>query len=157
MRSFVFLLSGLLAGLVAVTGAMTAPQASDFGVKLTTLSLIVAVVGGLGSVSGAFLAGILLGIVDRFSSAYIGQFYTTVILPVVRRPDDRAAALRTAREVDMTADRRTCLDDPIDRPRRVASGEPALGRAQCSAYLPILDRGRSSSRSSRSATRTRGR
>lgn len=80
VRSFVFLLSGLLAGLVAVTGAMTAPQASDFGVRLTTLSLIVAVVGGLGSVSGAFLAGVLLGIVDRFASAYIGQFYTTVIL-----------------------------------------------------------------------------
>jgi branched-chain amino acid transport system permease protein len=80
VRSFVFLLSGLLAGLVAVTGAMTAPQASDFGVRLTTLALIVAVVGGLGSVSGAFLAGVLLGIVDRFASAYIGQFYTTVIL-----------------------------------------------------------------------------
>ncbi len=80
VRSFVFLLSGLLAGLVAVTGAMTAPQASSFGIKLTTLALIVAVVGGLGSVSGAFLAGVLLGIVDRFASAYIGQFYTTVIL-----------------------------------------------------------------------------
>jgi len=80
VRSFVFMLSGTLAGLVAVTGAMTAPQASDFGVKLTTLALIVAVVGGLGSVSGAFLAGVLLGIVDRFASAYIGQFYTTVIL-----------------------------------------------------------------------------
>jgi branched-chain amino acid transport system permease protein len=80
VRTFVFALSGVLAGLVAVTGAMTAPQASDFGVKLTTLALIVAVVGGLGSVSGAFLAGVLLGIVDRFASAYIGQFYTTVIL-----------------------------------------------------------------------------
>lgn len=80
VRTFVFGLSGLLAGLVAVTGSMTAPQASDFGVKLTTLALIVAVVGGLGSVSGAFLAGVLLGIVDRFASTYIGQFYTTVIL-----------------------------------------------------------------------------
>jgi branched-chain amino acid transport system permease protein len=80
VRTFVFALSGLLAGLVAVTGSMTAPQASDFGVHLTTLALIVAVVGGLGSVSGAFLAGVLLGIVDRFASAYIGQFYTTVIL-----------------------------------------------------------------------------
>ena len=78
--SFVFLLSGLLAGLVAVTGSMTAPQASTFGIKLTTLALIVAVVGGLGSVAGAFLAGVLLGVVDRFASAYIGQFYTTVIL-----------------------------------------------------------------------------
>ncbi len=80
VRSFVFLLSGLLAGLVAVTGSMTAPQASSFGIKLTTLALIVAVVGGLGSVSGAFLAGVLLGIVDRFASTYSGQFYTTVIL-----------------------------------------------------------------------------
>lgn len=80
VRSFVFFLSGTLAGLVAVTGSMTAPQASSFGIRLTTLALIVAVVGGLGSVSGAFLAGILLGIVDRFASAYIGQFYTTVIL-----------------------------------------------------------------------------
>jgi branched-chain amino acid transport system permease protein len=80
VRSFVFFLSGVLAGLVAVTGSMTAPQASSFGVRLTTLALIVAVVGGLGSVAGAFLAGILLGIVDRFASAYIGQFYTTVIL-----------------------------------------------------------------------------
>jgi branched-chain amino acid transport system permease protein len=59
---------------------MTAPQASSFGIRLTTLALIVAVVGGLGSVAGAFLAGILLGIIDRFASAYIGQFYTTVIL-----------------------------------------------------------------------------
>lgn len=80
VRSFVFFLSGALAGLVAVTGSMTAPQASSFGIRLTTLALIVAVVGGLGSVAGAFLAGILLGIIDRFASAYIGQFYTTVIL-----------------------------------------------------------------------------
>jgi len=80
VRSFVFLLSGILAGLVAVTRSMTAPQLSSLGISLTTLALIVAVVGGLGSVSGAFLAGVLLGIVDRFSSTYIGQFYTAVIL-----------------------------------------------------------------------------
>jgi branched-chain amino acid transport system permease protein len=80
VRSFVFLLSGLLAGLVAVTRSMTAPQLSSLGISLTTTALIVAVVGGLGSVSGAFLAGVLLGIVDRFSSAYIGQFYTSIIL-----------------------------------------------------------------------------
>ena len=79
VRSFVFLLSGLLAGLVAVTRSMTAPQLSSLGISLTTTALIVAVVGGLGSVSGAFLAGVLLGIVDRFSSAYIGQFYTSII------------------------------------------------------------------------------
>lgn len=80
VRTFVFLLSGMLAGLVAVTRSMTSPQVSSLGIQLTTLALIVAVVGGLGSVSGAFLAGVLLGIVDRFASTYIGQFYTAVIL-----------------------------------------------------------------------------
>jgi branched-chain amino acid transport system permease protein len=80
VRTFVFLLSGVLAGLVAVTRSMTSPQVSSLGIQLTTLALIVAVVGGLGSVSGSFLAGVLLGIVDRFASTYIGQFYTAVIL-----------------------------------------------------------------------------
>jgi branched-chain amino acid transport system permease protein len=80
VRSFVFLLSGLLAGLVAVTRSMTSPTPSSLGIQLTTVALIVAVVGGLGSVSGAFLAGVLLGVVDRFAAAYIGQFYKEVIL-----------------------------------------------------------------------------
>jgi branched-chain amino acid transport system permease protein len=40
----------------------------------------VAVVGGLGSVSGAFLAGLLLGVVDRLSSTYIGTYVTTIVL-----------------------------------------------------------------------------
>jgi branched-chain amino acid transport system permease protein len=37
-------------------------------------------VGGLGSVAGAFLAGVLLGIVSTLSAHYIGQYITTVIL-----------------------------------------------------------------------------
>ena len=48
--------------------------------RFTTLALIVAVVGGLGSVPGAFLAGLLLGIVDRLSSTYIGTYVTTIVL-----------------------------------------------------------------------------
>jgi len=37
-------------------------------------------VGGLGSVGGAFLAGILLGVVNSLSAHYIGQYVTTIIL-----------------------------------------------------------------------------
>jgi branched-subunit amino acid ABC-type transport system permease component len=40
----------------------------------------VTVVGGLGSVSGALLAGLLLGIVHTLSAFYIGAFFTFVIL-----------------------------------------------------------------------------
>lgn len=80
VRTFVFGLSGGLACLVAVTRSMTGPIGFGNAIAFTTLALIVAVVGGLGSVSGAFLAGVLLGIVDRLSSTYIGTYVTTIVL-----------------------------------------------------------------------------
>ena len=80
VRTFVFGLSGVLAGLVAITRSMTGPIGGSNTVSFTILALIVAVVGGLGSVSGAFVAGILLGIVDRLSSFYIGTYVTTIVL-----------------------------------------------------------------------------
>jgi branched-chain amino acid transport system permease protein len=80
VRTLVFGLSGALACLVAVTRSMTGPIGFSNAIAFTTLALIVAVVGGLGSVSGAFLAGVLLGIVDRLSSTYIGTYVTTIAL-----------------------------------------------------------------------------
>jgi branched-chain amino acid transport system permease protein len=80
IRSLVFTLSGVLAALVAVTRSMTSPVTVNAGVDFTILALIVAVVGGLGSVAGAFLAGVLLGIVNTVSSHYIGSYVTTIVL-----------------------------------------------------------------------------
>jgi branched-chain amino acid transport system permease protein len=80
VRTVVFALSGALAGIVAVTQSMNGPLDVNKGFELTTFALIVAVVGGLGSVAGAFLAGVLLGIVSTLSAHYIGQYITTVIL-----------------------------------------------------------------------------
>ena len=83
VRTVIFGLSAVLAGIVAMTQAMTSPVVSTAGVGLTIFALIVAVVGGLGSVSGAFLAGILLGIVNPLSALYIGNFVNTIILLAV--------------------------------------------------------------------------
>lgn len=81
VRTFIFVLSGVLAALVAVTWSMRSPiTVSDAGIRLTTNALIVAVVGGLGSVGGALLAGILLGVVNTLSSFYIGTYITTIVL-----------------------------------------------------------------------------
>ena len=80
VRTVIFGLSGVLAGVVAMTQAMTTPVVSTAGVGLTIFALIVAVVGGLGSVSGAFLAGIVLGIVNTLSAFYIGTFVSSIIL-----------------------------------------------------------------------------
>ena len=80
VRTVIFALSGALAGIVAVTYSMSGPLDVNKGFELTTFALIVAVVGGLGSVAGAFLAGVLLGVVNSLSAHYIGQYITTIIL-----------------------------------------------------------------------------
>jgi branched-chain amino acid transport system permease protein len=80
VRTFIFALSGALAGIVAVTYSMSGPLTVNAGFELTTFALIVTVVGGLGSVAGAFLAGVLLGVVNAVSAHYIGQYITSIIL-----------------------------------------------------------------------------
>jgi branched-chain amino acid transport system permease protein len=82
VRTIIFALSGVLAGIVAITYSMSGPLTVNAGFELTTFALIVAVVGGLGSVAGAFLAGVLLGMVNTLSAHYIGQYITSVILLV---------------------------------------------------------------------------
>jgi branched-chain amino acid transport system permease protein len=80
VRTVIFALSGALAGLVAVSHSMTTPLTVGAGFELTIFALIVAVVGGLGSVAGAFLAGVLLGVVNTLSAYYVGQYITSVVL-----------------------------------------------------------------------------
>lgn len=80
VRTLVFAMSSALAGLVAVTQSMTAPVTVNSGLDFTILALIVTVVGGLGSATGALLAGVILGIVNAFSAYYIGAYITSIIL-----------------------------------------------------------------------------
>lgn len=80
MRTLIFSMGGALAGLVAITQSMTSPVTVNAGLSFTILALIVTVVGGLGSASGALLAGVLLGIVNALSSYFIGAYITSIIL-----------------------------------------------------------------------------
>jgi branched-chain amino acid transport system permease protein len=80
VRTAVFVLSGVLAGVAAVAEGLTSSLGATDGLDLTILALIVTVVGGLGSVAGALVAGLLLGIVYTLSSFYIGAYVTFIIL-----------------------------------------------------------------------------
>lgn len=80
MMRLILVLSGILAALVAVTRSMVIPVDVQAGFSITVFALIVTVVGGLGSVSGALLAGIILGIINSIAAAQIGTFMSLVIL-----------------------------------------------------------------------------
>jgi branched-chain amino acid transport system permease protein len=83
VRTAVAVGAGALAGLVAVTLSMTSPVTVTSGFELTTLALIATVVGGLGSASGALVAGLLLGVVDAVGAAAVGASTTAVVLLAV--------------------------------------------------------------------------
>jgi len=82
MLRLILILSGVLAGLVAVTRSMIAPVDTQSGLSITVFALIVTVVGGLGNVVGALLAGVILGIVNVIAADFIGSYISLIVLLV---------------------------------------------------------------------------
>jgi branched-chain amino acid transport system permease protein len=63
-----------LAGLAGVLVAMTQTVTPDVGMLWTLKALIVVVLAGIGSVGGAFFAGLILGVVEAVSAIFIGPY-----------------------------------------------------------------------------------
>ena len=64
---------------------------TDLGLEVLLLALIVIIVGGVGSIQGALLGGILIGVIDAFGRAVFPQFamftmYLTMIIILIVRP-----------------------------------------------------------------------
>ena len=69
-------------GLAALGGAVAAPMVSaipDMGVEMTVESFVVVVIGGLGSLGGAILGGLIIGQVVSFVSLYAGDYSNVAI------------------------------------------------------------------------------
>ena len=80
MLRLILVLSGVLAALVALTRSMIAPVDTTSGLSITVFALIVTVVGGLGNVGGALLAGLILGIVNVIAADLIGSYISLIVL-----------------------------------------------------------------------------
>jgi branched-chain amino acid transport system permease protein len=80
MLRLILVLSGVLAALVTLTRSMIAPVDTQSGLYITVFALIVTVVGGLGNVAGALLAGLILGIVNVVAADLIGSYISLIIL-----------------------------------------------------------------------------
>jgi branched-chain amino acid transport system permease protein len=81
---FVFGITGILAGLAGGVGApfLGAFQGAQFEVLL--LALLVAVVGGVGSIEGAFVAGLLVGIIDSVGKSLFPELaHFTLFAPLI--------------------------------------------------------------------------
>lgn len=74
-----FALGASLASIAGTFVAVTYGVSPSIGIIWTLKALIVVVLAGTGSILGAFPAGILLGVVEAVSGAFIGSTYREVI------------------------------------------------------------------------------
>ena len=81
--SFVFTLSGFLAGVSGVVGGTFLMLVVGEDWRILTLTLIVIIIGGMGSLGGTIAGSLITGLIYSFSSAFIPQFSLFVLfLPV---------------------------------------------------------------------------
>jgi branched-chain amino acid transport system permease protein len=87
----VFFFASCLAGIAGVLGAQLLGVYNALGLEILLLALIVIIVGGVGSVQGALLGGILIGVIDAFGRALFPKLamftmYFTMIIILLLRP-----------------------------------------------------------------------
>jgi branched-chain amino acid transport system permease protein len=87
----VFFLGSSIAGFAGVIGGQVLGANVDLALDVLLLAMVVVVVGGLGSVQGALLGGMLIGIIDAFGRAYFPPFalftiYLAMVVILLARP-----------------------------------------------------------------------
>ena len=82
--TFVFVLGAMLAGLAGVLGGPVLGVSIGLDFDVLLLAIVVMVVGGIGSLAGAFAASMLVGLVDTFGRASFPEIsYFTLFVPVI--------------------------------------------------------------------------
>jgi len=86
---------GIGSGLVGIAGGLITPVYYVYptvGVYFVLTAFVVVVLGGMGNMTGAFLAGLIIGIVDSLSGYYIDPslketvYYVIFVLVLIFRP-----------------------------------------------------------------------
>lgn len=80
IRTLIFVLSVAVAGLAGLVFAIGSNVSVASGFEFTVFALIVSIVGGVRSLTGAVVAGVFLGVVNGFANFFIGSYIATIIL-----------------------------------------------------------------------------
>ncbi len=83
--------ASFVAGMAGVLGAQMLGVHPNMGFEILLLALIVIIVGGVGSVGGSLLGGVLIGLIDAFGRALVPQLamfsmYLAMVLVLSIRP-----------------------------------------------------------------------
>lgn len=153
----IFALGAFVAGLCGLMGAPLMGINLQIGWDALMLAMIVVIVGGTGSIQGAFFGGLIIGLLDAFGKAYFPDFayfaiYAALILILLFKPSGLMGRMMS---VQMTAEqfqggRKSGQRRPLarnvmrgkafrnSRQRRVKEFAPHLGLAVLLLVLPVF-------------------
>jgi len=78
-----FAFGAALAGFAGVIGAGLLPVRPGVDIEILLFALVVVIIGGLGSVKGAAVGSVLIGLIDAYSKVWVPEFsYFTVFAPM---------------------------------------------------------------------------
>lgn len=80
VQSLIFVLSLVCAGFAGILYSITFSVDAGSSMILTIYAIITSIVGGVTSITGTVIAGIFLGLVATYTSAYIGAYIAEVTL-----------------------------------------------------------------------------
>ena len=80
LRTLVFVLSAVVAGLAGILAAARSNVSVANSFQFTTFALIVSIVGGIRSLVGAVVAGLVLGLINTYANFFVGSYFATIIL-----------------------------------------------------------------------------
>jgi branched-chain amino acid transport system permease protein len=95
IRRLFMLVFGFGAMLAGLAGALVAPIVSvepGMGDNLLILAFVVIVIGGIGSIRGAFLAALMVGLIDTLGRAFGPQMLRLALAPAAASQTGRALA-----------------------------------------------------------------
>jgi len=89
--AIVFSLGAALAGFAGMIGAPISSVYPGMGDQILIISFVVVVIGGIGSIKGAFIGAMLIGLADTFGKVLVPDFasmavYTTMVVILIWRP-----------------------------------------------------------------------
>jgi branched-chain amino acid transport system permease protein len=87
----IFALGSFLAGIGGVLATQLSAVQLGLDAHTTILAFIMVIVGGVGSMTGAAVAGIIIGLVEAFGSLFLSQFvlvliYLVMVIVLLVRP-----------------------------------------------------------------------
>jgi branched-chain amino acid transport system permease protein len=74
------------AGLAALAGMIAAPLSSVYpglGEHVLIVCFVIVVIGGIGSIRGAFIAALLIGLADTFGKVLVPDFASVAVYAVM--------------------------------------------------------------------------